>query len=134
MVDGYNLMSSQSNAIYQWVDCNNGNAPLAGATDQQFTPTFNGSYAVEVTRNGCSATSACHSIIITGFDENDNKIVYLNPSNEGAFSKDLGAYYQNIKGRIQNSAGKAVLNSEHHHTQFINVQVPGPSSIYFIRL
>ena len=54
---------------FQWLDCNNGNAPISGAINAQFTPTVSGSYALVVTDN-CASTSTCTSILITGINEN----------------------------------------------------------------
>ena len=54
---------------FQWLDCNNGNAPISGAVNAQFTPTVSGSYALVVTDN-CASTSTCTSILITGINEN----------------------------------------------------------------
>jgi hypothetical protein len=70
---GSTLIAGANGAIYQWLDCN-GLTPLSGQTYQSFTATAPGSYAVIVTQNGCSDTSACFSttsgcgILITGAD------------------------------------------------------------------
>lgn len=53
------LSANASPASYQWLDCNAGNSPISGATTSMFTPTTNGSYALEITQNGCTATSSC---------------------------------------------------------------------------
>lgn len=53
------INSNQSGATYQWLDCNNSYAPISGATAQSFTPTVNGNYAVAITLNSCTDTSAC---------------------------------------------------------------------------
>lgn len=58
---GGNLVSQATNAQYQWLDCANGYAIIPGATAPQFPLTTAGSYAVEVTQNGCTDTSACYS-------------------------------------------------------------------------
>ena len=48
---------------YQWLDCDNGNAPIPGATGQTFTPTsINGNYAVQLTTNGCVSISDCYTL------------------------------------------------------------------------
>ncbi|MBL7885207.1 MAG: T9SS type A sorting domain-containing protein [Flavobacterium sp.] len=48
---------------YQWLDCDNGNAPIPGATGQTFTPTsVNGNYAVQLTTNGCVSISDCYTL------------------------------------------------------------------------
>lgn len=63
----YTLTANVTGANYQWLNCVDG--PIANATGQSYTPTSNGSYAVEVTINGCSDTSACRNVDITGIEE-----------------------------------------------------------------
>ena len=63
------LTATQTGATYQWLDCLNGFQPIAGETNQSFTPSNNGSYAIEITVNGCSDTSSCFLIEIIGVDE-----------------------------------------------------------------
>ncbi|MDP2384892.1 MAG: LamG-like jellyroll fold domain-containing protein [Bacteroidota bacterium] len=55
----FSATATQSSASYQWLDCNNSYAVISGETAQSFTPTANGSYAVAVTLNSCTDTSAC---------------------------------------------------------------------------
>lgn len=57
------LTSNTNNAAYQWLDCNS-NTIITGETAQTYTPTVTGNYAVEITMNGCRATSTCTSISI----------------------------------------------------------------------
>ena len=56
------LTSLVPNASYQWLDCNNNNTPINGETNQSYYPTSNGSYAVEIFQNGCSAVSSCYTV------------------------------------------------------------------------
>lgn len=51
-------------ASYQWVDCSDGFAPIAGETNAQFIATEDGSYAAVITEDGCSDTTTC--IMIEG--------------------------------------------------------------------
>lgn len=51
-------LNTQATA-YQWLRCDQNFAPVSGATSASFTATANGSYAVSVTANGCTDTSAC---------------------------------------------------------------------------
>lgn len=45
---------------YQWLDCNNENSPIEGATAQIYVPSANGTYSVQLTRtNGCVEVSGC---------------------------------------------------------------------------
>ena len=60
------LSSNEISAInYQWLDCNNGNAPITNETNQTFSPQLTGSYAVEITVNGCTEVSNCISFTNT---------------------------------------------------------------------
>ncbi len=84
------ITSAASGASYQWINCSN-NSPVSGATAQSFTATANGSYAVVVTENGCSDTSACQTISSVGIEEASNTAfsVFPNPTN-GSFTLATG--------------------------------------------
>jgi len=58
----HTVTANQVGATYQWLDCNNGNAIIAGETGQSYEPTADGDYAVEITLNGCVDTSACVNV------------------------------------------------------------------------
>jgi hypothetical protein len=109
-VVGETITATNSSATYQWVDCDNGNAPISGATNQSFTATANGNYAVEVTENGCTATSSCVAILSTGIVTNSelsNMIVYPNPTN-GEVMISLEAAYIGRTITISNTYGQIV--------------------------
>jgi hypothetical protein len=55
------LVAFETDANYQWINCAN-NSSIAGATSQSFSPSENGSYAVRITKNGCTITSECIGI------------------------------------------------------------------------
>lgn len=75
------LTATQTGATYQWVDCDNSNQPIAGATSQTFTPTVNGNYAVVVDQGACSGTSTCTAITTIGIEENSSLIeISLQPN------------------------------------------------------
>ena len=63
------LTSNETGATYQWVDCNNSNAPITGETNQIFTPSITGNYAVQVTKNNCTKTSDCTSFNVLGIGD-----------------------------------------------------------------
>jgi hypothetical protein len=79
---GATISSSQGTATYQWINCSN-NTAIAGATSQSYIATANGSYAVIVTKNGCTDTSACVNITGLGVDDLnfEDVSIYPNPSN-----------------------------------------------------
>lgn len=66
---GTTLEADLSGAVYQWLDCDANFAAINGETNQTFTPGTTGNYAVQVTNNSCSDTSACIVIDFTGINE-----------------------------------------------------------------
>jgi hypothetical protein len=69
---------------YQWLDCDNANQPVANETGQIFAPAIAGNYAVAVTTNGCSSTSACYAFPQLGsvdFNEKAAVRLFPNPTN-----------------------------------------------------
>ena len=65
IVDGYQLTAEATGFDYQWIDCNNGSAPIANATEQTYEAPVSGSYAVVLTAGECSVTSTCQVVIST---------------------------------------------------------------------
>jgi hypothetical protein len=126
------LTANQAGATYQWIDCNNNNAPISGATNQSFTPTTSGSYAVVVTLNGCSDTSACQNVVITGVNVQalSNQIfsIYPNP-NQGNFTiqSSKGGIFEliDLTGKVINAY--SITNTQQ------TVQENLPAGMYFVR-
>lgn len=68
-VNNVTIESESTAGEYQWLDCDNNYDPISGENAQSYTPVTNGEYAVEITVNGCSDTSACVSINGIGIEE-----------------------------------------------------------------
>jgi hypothetical protein len=86
-VSDLTISANNVNATYQWLDCNN-NSPIAGEISQSFTAMINGSYAVELSQNGCVDTSNCIEITTVGTIENllfNEFKISPNPSNGDFF-------------------------------------------------
>jgi hypothetical protein len=79
-VTGVTLTATQTGANYTWIDCNNGNQAISGANGQSYTATSNGSYAVEVSLNGCSVVSTCSTITSVGVEEDNLDLISLQPN------------------------------------------------------
>lgn len=75
-----NMLTAQPAGLnYQWIDCLTGQ-DIQGATNVSFSPAQSGNYAVEVSANGCSATSECEDIIIVSVEPNDRSVVNVYPN------------------------------------------------------
>ena len=79
-LNGVTLTAAAAGATYQWIDCDDNNAPINGATAQTFTPAQNGNYAVVNTVNGCSDTSTCVAITTVGLDEDKLDLLTIQPN------------------------------------------------------
>ena len=79
-VNSDELHANENGATYQWIDCDT-KLPIQGQTRQNFRPTQGGNYAVVVSKNGCTDTSACFSTDI-GVEEHalSTVSIYPNPS------------------------------------------------------
>jgi PKD repeat protein len=108
--DGITLTANATDADYQWLDCNNNFDPIPGATQQSFTPDQDGSYAVEVTQNGCTDISECIQVTgvgITDYDSDNNLKVYPNPA-RGYVRIEIT---RNAEIEIINIAGKSIFKN-----------------------
>jgi len=104
----HSLFSQQHSAIYQWLNCDNGFLPVEEETYMFFSPFTNGNYAVIVSENGCTDTSACYTISGIGISEYNtgNELsVYPNPTDrilniENISGDNTIAEIYNYQGRL----------------------------------
>lgn len=130
---GIHLTSNQPGATYQWLDCSNGNAPIAGATNQVYIATINGDYACEVTYQTCSGTSTCVTVNSVGIEDAANTFasVYPNPVNDllTVTLSDL----DNAQFELMDVQGKMIMSSTINNGEQIDMSNL-ESGIYFVRL
>ncbi len=129
------LTAVQANANYQWVACPS-MTPISGATNQSFTATSNGDYAVMVTENGCTETSACYTVSGLGIDalHFDQMIsVFPNPS-AGDLSIDLGAMYSTTTVRITDVTGRTIRTESFQNSQLLHVKLSEPEGAYLLMI
>ncbi|TAH42309.1 MAG: T9SS type A sorting domain-containing protein [Bacteroidetes bacterium] len=108
-LQGPSITANATAATYQWINCSNGNAIIPAATSQTYSPSSNGDYAVIVTQNSCSDTSACVNFIVTGLQAHtmeNNISVYPNPS-QGVFTIKSAT---DLEYTIVNNIGQVVIN------------------------
>ncbi len=106
------ITANATGVSYQWIDCGNANAEIAGETNQSFTATTNGNYAVVVTNGACSDTSACVAITTVGINSeflNPNSAlkIYPNPTS-GIFI--VAGFETGTKLEVVNVIGEVVYN------------------------
>ncbi|BDS13316.1 DUF7619 domain-containing protein [Aureispira anguillae] len=110
---GTTLASFATGVDFQWLDCNNGYAPIVGATFSTYTPAANGNYALQLTQMGCSDTSACYPIVVMNDQriakENDwNVVVYPNPVHSTLIIENL--IQQELSIELVDNLGRTLVS------------------------
>ena len=128
------LSATVSGPSYQWLDCDDNYAVIPGETNQDFTATANGNYAVAITQNNCTDTSACQTVNNVGIYTNTMNVfkIYPNPTN-GQLTIELSANNESeysiidVTGRLVKSGKlegfQTSIDVSHFKTQ-----------IYFIKI
>ena len=133
-ISGTTIIANQTGANFQWLDCNNGNIPISGATNANYVASSDGSYAVVVMVGSCSDTSSCINISTAGFFKNNfdnNLIIYPNPTN-GYFSIDLGEKQKTLIITIANLNGKSILSKTYNDKKFLTLKLEEPTGVYIL--
>lgn len=135
VVSNATLRADAAGAKYQWIDCNNGNQPIAGDTNQNFVATANGNYAVIVTENGCIDTSACVALNSVGINEfifKDMISIYPNPS-RGDVNISLGEI-TNATVEVYNAYGQLVFKERKIDEPNFGFKLNAAAGIYLVRV
>lgn len=131
------LTCNETATTYQWVDCNNGNAPISGATNQSYTATANGSYAVTITDgNGCSATSSCTQVASASIETlNGEQIVQLFPNpTKGEITIELPAGMSSAEIIIRDLTGKTIARRQIVSEKSLTMEIEGARGVYFVEV
>jgi len=141
------LTANQNGAPYQWLDCDNGNSPIALATNQSYATTANGNFAVEITLGSCIDTSACQNVSTVRAKEIGMSTIsiYPNPTKElihvnfGALQGAVNYTLTSIEGRLikeqQNVTEKSVTFDLSNESKGIYLlKVDNTSSVNVFRI
>ncbi|MFO7657894.1 MAG: T9SS type A sorting domain-containing protein, partial [Bacteroidales bacterium] len=111
-------------------------SPLIGETGRSFTATASGSYAVEVTQNGCTDTSECYLIIWMGIMKNDFGEVfklYPNPMKD-EFVIELGQVYNDVIVKVKSITGQMVTIEKYESSDKLNCKLVGQKGLYLVEI
>jgi len=128
--------ANESNATYQWINCNTGMA-LEGETGQSFTATSNGSYAVVVTRGACADTSACYSVTTLDLHNEtagDELRVYPNPTTGQVTIPGIDDMAGSVTIDVFNASGTHVASRTVVSGRVTIDISKHPAGVYFLRV
>ena len=130
------VIANQSGAAYQWIDCDNGNAPIAGETSQTYNYTLiQGNVAVTITYMGCTETSNCHFVSALSLNESnpfENINIFPNPSH-GPITVQLNGL-NNVDLDLINIAGKKIVSLKNISDSKYVLDGTLPAGVYFLTL
>jgi len=77
------LVANENNASYQWINCAD-NQPILGETGASLSVFSSGSYAVQLSRSGCTTLTECVNLEITGINDPTDLgiVVFPNPASQ----------------------------------------------------
>jgi hypothetical protein len=120
-------------ATYQWIKCDSLSTPIAGATDATYLAIETGSYAVEVTNNGCTVTSECFDVATLDVKSIDvaNLNFYPNP-----VTNALTVTYTKVITGIQvyDMTGRLIKNINTNANEVSVDMSEMPTSIYIVKV
>ncbi|MGB0851082.1 MAG: T9SS type A sorting domain-containing protein, partial [Bacteroidia bacterium] len=135
-LNGDTLTSNQISASYQWLNCIDSFNVIPLATNQSYTPTQNGDYAVEVSRNGCKDTSSCISITKLGITENSLKHsfrIYPNPT-KGELTIEFDKRHSKIQAQLLSITRQVIDSKTVSNTNSLSFDLDAAKGIYLLEL
>ncbi len=130
------LTANETGAIYQWLNCNNNFSAITNEKGKSFTAIANGSYAVEVSKNGCTDTSICIQVNNLSVTENNfESFITIFPSpTDKEITIDLGAHYSGVTAVLRNAMGQEIDRRFYPLTERIYMELNGMRGIYFVEV
>lgn len=136
VVSNASLIANSTTGTYQWLDCDNGNSIIPGATNQIFTPNVNGNFAVIITDNSCVDTSNCISITTVGLTSLENNFsvnIYPNPTNE-VLLIEVSDLVEVRSYKITDNVGRQLIFGSLSNKKTL-IELQGlPSGIYYLQV
>ena len=133
--NGQYIVANQAGAMYQWLHCEVGFMPIAGATNHDFFANSKGIYAVEITLDGCIDTSSCHAVMEVGIEDalaNASLSVYPNPASDLITIESSNVLNGTLT--LQNILGEVVMTTQVNNSK-VELMLGDEviNGIYFVR-
>ena len=129
------LTVTETGATYQWYTCSAGPTYtlISGATFQSYTATAIGSYAVEVTKNGCTERSACFDV--TTLSGNSFDLAKLSYYPNPVVDRFTVTYTREITAiQVYDISGRLVKNLNTNNNE-VNVDMSDvAASVYIVKV
>ena len=130
-------MANATGVTYQWLDCDNGNAPIPGATNASYQVTASGNYAVAITQGSCVDTSNCRFVRITTVDQMAKDLpalrLYPNPTAQQVWV-DWGQPQTEVSIQVIGLLGEVLLEQQVQNRDKVALPLALPAGVYLIKV
>ncbi len=132
---GNSFKANQSSSTYQWLKCPE-MTPISGANTQVFTPSEDGSYAVEITKAGCADTSECVVLNTLGLEAVSSLEMNLYPNPVSTvLTLDFGQEVYLDHVFLTDALGRIIYENATFKASLIQLDLSKESNgIYFLSL
>ena len=132
VLGGVYLMANQGGTSYQWINCAT-NMPISMETNQSFTASTSGSYAVIISQNNCIDTSSCYSVSISELLENNWGELNLFPNpTTGEITLSFGAELPIVLIEVMDIDGRLIHQEVAKKSSKISLSLSESAGIYFV--
>ena len=134
-LSGKTITANNSNATYQWLDCDSNYAPIIGETNKDFMAISDGRYAVQINENGCVDTSACVVINTIGLNDlwGTSFALYPNPT-DGKLIIDFESALNEVEIHIVDAQGRTINSYHFRDTDHVNLDIDSPAGVYLLQI
>src|SRR5690606_25806418 len=132
--DGITIVANNTGGTYQWIDCTT-NQPIVGETGPSYTATYNGDFAVEITKGNCFDVSACTTISTVGISEIGNTElvkVYPNPTSGAVKIESENTVFDQVI--VRNAIGQEVERLSITSVNQYVLNLPEEPGVYFVEI
>lgn len=132
--NGGSLIATLSGASYQWIDVANGNSNIDGANSQSYSPSANGIYAVQITKDGCTQQSPTINFVATSIHENSNSKVNVYSKPSGEITINLGDTTGDVWVEVTSLTGAVVHKFPISNQPAYRFNINQPAGLYFVTI
>lgn len=122
---------------YQWVNCDSAYSAISGETNQDYTATSNGNYAVIIGTTNCLDTSGCYNINLFSISENSfakTIIIYPNPT-DGQLILTVNSPLSNASIKLLSITGQTIMKKDNLNGSTITFDISElASGIYYLEI
>lgn len=129
------LQANESDASFQWIDCDNNNEAIPGEIDQMFVPSVPGNYAVIINNGNCSDTSDCITVTLLAVEDvNAEQInIFPNPTT-GTVNFEISKNSNVSEIQIYSVTGQLIKTVTLNQESKIAVELPNEQGVYFAKI